>query len=338
MKYALGYSWNSEELFENFKSDKLIIDSYTLEKLYKNDHKKRVAARLFIYCIKLVIEDIIENDVEFVLPTNKRPCSIMMRTVKDEAFRNARRKHKFMDVDFLQSNFKANEISFIMHGYNRTVRYKPIYLSKSCKQRILDYTNQNKIYCGYNKKTVKDYYQAVKDAFPIFPMHDIKLILNYAWRALYLINSYGGDFLYNDNKFFFYIGYMHHDSLIHYRYYINKLRGKVRVLYNRKKEKWTGYYYFALTKDQYENYLKQKKKTGRPKKHFKFGHVVFFKIFEDCNLANYGNQYFFKISYPVDMGLNFSTENLVTDKAEFYLERPPMTLKDVINYKSEIIC
>nr|DAD58237.1 MAG TPA: hypothetical protein [Bacteriophage sp.]DAM10009.1 MAG TPA: hypothetical protein [Caudoviricetes sp.]DAO31348.1 MAG TPA: hypothetical protein [Crassvirales sp.]DAK96704.1 MAG TPA: hypothetical protein [Bacteriophage sp.]DAO19116.1 MAG TPA: hypothetical protein [Caudoviricetes sp.] len=33
------------------------------------------------------------------------------------------------------------------------------------------------------------------------------------------------------------------------------MRTKLRVMYKRKKIKWDGYYYFALTRPQYEAYL-----------------------------------------------------------------------------------
>lgn len=338
MNYSLGYSWTCDELFLNFDSNKLKIDGISVERIYGDHHRKRIAARIFRESIKLIVNDIIENDVEFILPLNgSRKASLMMYTVKDKDFRDARKKHKFMEVDFLESNFTGNQIRFIMHGYNRTTRSKPVYLNKEYKQRITDYTNKQKTYCGFNKKTIKCYYDEIKKKFPIFPMQDIQRILNYAWKALYLVNSYGGDFLTSSNEFFFYMGSMQYDSLKHYEYYKIKLRNKIRIMFCRKKIEWDGYYYFALSKTQYENYLSQKKKRGRPRKHFEYGHVVFYKIFEDCNLANSSKNYFFRIPYPIDMGLTFSNKNLVTDKAEFYLERPFLTFKDILNNKSKII-
>jgi hypothetical protein len=53
-----------------------------------------------------------------------------------------------------------------------------------------------------------------------------------------------------------YTGALTPDSLYYMRYYCKKLARKIRILYKRKKKTWDGYYYFALTTAQYEEYLK----------------------------------------------------------------------------------
>ena len=71
------------------------------------------------------------------------------------------------------------------------------------------------------------------------------------------------------------------DSLKWFDYYKRKMRTKLRVMYKRKQIKWDGYYYFALSKDQYEKYLAQTHTgKGRPKKNFLFEKVYMYKIFE----------------------------------------------------------
>ena len=118
-------------------------------------------------------------------------------------------------------------------------------------------------------KTVSDYYDVVADKFPTVPKKDIERILNFGWKSLYLHNVYGGDTLLKDdaiNKYLFYIGELTFDSLKHFHYYIKKMSVKLRVLYNRAKDKWDGYYYFGLTQNQYNNYLSQNNKRGRKRK------------------------------------------------------------------------
>jgi hypothetical protein len=78
-------------------------------------------------------------------------------------------------------------------------------------------------------------------------MSDIKRILTYSWKVLYLHNSYGGDTLIKDSTMWFYIGNLKKDPIKHFLYYINKLSIRLRVLYRKKKIPWDGYYYFALT-------------------------------------------------------------------------------------------
>jgi hypothetical protein len=108
MRYAVGYAWDLPEIFENFDSQALKIDGVSLDRFYGDRHKKQFCYKVFKECCKIVVNDIIENDVEFSLPTGSRKTFLRMRTYRDIAFRDARRNGKFMKVDFLKSNFSAN--------------------------------------------------------------------------------------------------------------------------------------------------------------------------------------------------------------------------------------
>jgi len=98
-------------------------------------------------------------------------------------------------------------------------------------------------------KTINDYYEDVRKLWPRLPEKDIRRILNYGFRSLYLHNSYGGDTFIKDKDFLCYIGYLRNDSIKHFHYYIKKLTLKIRILYKRRKIPWDGYYYFALRDD-----------------------------------------------------------------------------------------
>lgn len=335
MNYALGYAWKLDELFQNFNSAALKIDGVSLTRLYGDEHKKKLCYRVFRECIKLVVNDIIENDVEFQLPTGSRKTSLLMRTYRDRDFRKARQNKKFMEVDFLESGFIGNQIQFYMYGHRKIAKSKQVYVNKDLKEKITKYTNEGRVYYGKIKKTVKDYYEAIQALFPRIPNTDLHKILNYGWRSLYLINSYGGDILVKDGTFWFYIGSLRNNSLAHFEYYKLKLRNKLRVMYNRKKLPWDGYYYFGLSDERYANYINSKKRRGRPKKHFEFGNIILYKLWEECSIANSGLKYFFKIPYPIDMGFTFYSENLKTKEAEFILAREPLKFNDILVYNND---
>lgn len=179
-------------------------------------------------------------------------------------------------------------------------------------------------------KYIKDYYEQLYEMFPDVPKKDIQRILNYGWKSLYLHNSYGGDTIITDNDFWSYIGTLRKDSLKHYMYYIKKLTTRLRVLYKRLKIQWDGYYYFALTDNQYEEYLKQKNKKGRPKKVFKYGNQVLYKILDECKIQEYSRKYIFRIPYISDLGMSFYKENLTSDKAELIITRDTQKFKDIL--------
>lgn len=339
MNYALGYAWKLDEIFQNFKSQNLLIDGVSLQRLYGDNHKKRLCYKVFRECVKIIVNDIIDNDVEFQLPTGSRKTSLQMHTYRDEEFKKARKNGKFMEVDFIDSNFIANQLQFYMYGHRNIPKAKQVYVNKELKERITKYTNEGRVYYGKIVKTIKDYYPLIKEKFPLIPDSDLQKILNFGWKSLYLVNTYGGDVLIKDSGFWFYIGVLRNDSLGHFNYYKMKLRNKIRVMYSRKKIPWDGYYYFGLSDERYKEFVNSKKKRGRPRKHYNFGNIVLYKLWEDCSLSESNFRYFFKVPYPIDMGFTFYNENFKTKDAELFLEREPLKFQDilVINNDYELI-
>lgn len=189
------------------------------------------------------------------------------------------------------------------------------------------------------QKTIQDYYDAIKLEYPNIPEADIKRILLYGWKSLYLHNSYGGDVLINRQDFWFYCGKLMNDSIKYFEYYKRKLSTKLRVIYKRKHIEWDGYYYFALSKYQYEQYLNQKNKKGRPRKNFTFTKVKLYKIYDDCNISESGAVALFKIPFIDGTKMTMYKNEMITDKAEFLFERNPLKLQDILlsNYKFQYL-
>lgn len=127
-----------------------------------------------------------------------------------------------------------------------------------------------------------------------------------------------------------YIGSLMNNSVRWFYYYRKKMKVKLRIMYKRKKIKWDGYYYFALTKNQYDNYLAQKNSKGRPRKNFIFDKIIMYKLFDECNII-WSNAYaIFKIPSSWDRGFTFYYPKLKTAEAELVLTREPLKFKDVL--------
>ena len=180
------------------------------------------------------------------------------------------------------------------------------------------------------QKTIQDYYDKICEEYPTIPKSDIKRILQYGYKSLYLHNSYGGDVLIKRLGFWFYCGQLMNNSVKWFEYYKRKMRIKLRIMYKRKRLSWNGYYYFALSEKQYNEYLSQKNKRGRPKKKFTFSNVMLYKIYDECNISESGKVAVFKIPMPLDLGFTTYKETLTTDKAELVLVREPLKLEDIL--------
>ena len=336
MNYSLGCAFSLGEIIYNFPYKKLKITCKECAAIVNDNHRDKIVQKVFRISLKLVLEDIIENNITFWLPlTGSVKCNMHMARVTGTEFKNLRRKGKWKDVDFLKSMFSGYEIRLFMLG-NRTPRIKNVYLNKRYKNRITEKTNEGFSYGdGAIDKTIKDYYEQIYALFPTMHKVDIQKILKFCWKSLYLHNSYGGDTLIQGDDLWCYIGRLRKDSLEHFYYYIRKLTVKLRVLYRRKQIPWNGYYYFALSNSQYERYSAQIKKKGRPRKHFQFSSVYLYQILDECKINEYYKRYIFRIPYITRLKQKQFVQQLNTDKAELIITREPLKFKDILVWENE---
>lgn len=144
MNYKTGYAFNAKELFQNFNIKYIKTNSSILKEHYHTKEKKEMAVKVFLYAIYLILLDIIENNVTFVLPT-KRKSQIQMGNVSGDNFKEARKNGKFQDIDFLESNFTGHQLEFV-YWTKHSEKKKLIYVDSKLKQKITDYTNKGKKY------------------------------------------------------------------------------------------------------------------------------------------------------------------------------------------------
>lgn len=329
--YATGCAFNLDEMLMNFPYDKINLTCEDCQRINGDPHKLYLIKKIFRECFKLIINDIIDNNATFWLPlTGNKKCCIKMKRVRGEAFKNLRRGGKWSDVDFLNSYFTGYEIGFYMYGV-RSPRIKTVYLNKEYKNRITTNTNKGMQYGDSNNdKNINDYLEIVYSKFPDISQSDLKRICVFCFKSLYLCNSYGGDIHFKDNEIWCYIGFLKKDSIKHFLYYIKKLTVKLRVLYKRKKIKWDGYYYFALSQKQYDQFIGTPNKRGRPKTKFTFKNIMLYQILDECKIDNFNKQYIFKIPYLTWIKTKFLVPEVTTDKAELIIKRNPMKFKDIL--------
>ena len=188
-------------------------------------------------------------------------------------------------------------------------------------------------------KKAQDYYEKLFELYPDIPKRDIQRIMQYGLKSFFMHNNYGADVLLHSPTMWLYCGKLMTDSIEYFNYYKRKMIMKLRICHKRYNIPWDGYYYFGLGTTQCEEYLKQKNKRGRPKKYFKYGNVVLYKYFDECNLRNSGPVLIFRIALQSDFGLSVYKPNFESDKAELILERPALTFKDILasNYRYQFI-
>lgn len=147
MRYALGHAFNATDLFMNFPVEKLKMSAGLCRRLFPDGNKRDFARSIFITCIELVINDIIDNNIEFRLPVLGRTESFLyMKRIKGRQFKNAFKKGRWRNVDFIETDFSGYQIYLSMLSKKRASKEKRVYLAPTYRDRIDDNANAGKQY------------------------------------------------------------------------------------------------------------------------------------------------------------------------------------------------
>ena len=145
MNYATGHALNLDEIYMNFPLEKLKLNSKKCKEITGDVHRKELAKDVFKACIGMVIDDVIENNATFELPTGGKKSSIGMKRIEGDEFVKCRQNGKFQDVNFFKSHFSGYQMYLLLQSAG-IMREKMIYLDPKHKNRITELTNQRKNY------------------------------------------------------------------------------------------------------------------------------------------------------------------------------------------------
>ena len=146
-KYAMGHCFTGQDLFDNFPVEKLKMTKEQCVNTYSDGSKRDLAASIFMRSVEMVVDDIIDNNVDFKLPgLGRTQAYLRMKRTEGNKFKKAFKNGKWNDVDFLTSNFSGYSIVLDMESKKRTSRQKDIYLAPKDRDRITENTNLGKQY------------------------------------------------------------------------------------------------------------------------------------------------------------------------------------------------
>ena len=118
-----------------------------IHSIYSDGDKRSLSASIFAKGMQLIVEDIIENNVHFLLPTlGSNESYLYMKKTSGNDFKKAVKNGKWRDVDFLTSNFTGYQLSMSVKSTKRPEKEKSIYLGYKHKDRITELTNEGKRY------------------------------------------------------------------------------------------------------------------------------------------------------------------------------------------------
>lgn len=167
---------------------------------------------------------------------------------------------------------------------------------------------------------IEDYYDKIKERYPDLEIWEIEKILKHGFQSFFQLNANGADILIQSprNSFVMYFGKLFLNKNFIGKYYIIKWRIKLRIKYKRNNPVWDGYYYFGLTKEDYEKYFPKKK--GRYKKKITFNNILAYKIKEESFLFS-NLQYFFRIKVDQEEGFSIKLEDFSSRNIDLIAKR-----------------
>lgn len=177
---------------------------------------------------------------------------------------------------------------------------------------------------------VNDYVDVVHEQFPELTKEEVKRILSYGWKMILQYKSFGNDIQVIAPNFFFFIGRIPVSKLSTFNTYCYKLAKRIRYMFKRTKSIWDGYYYFALTENQFIDYLKQKRKKKKV-----FNKVFLYKLLEECKVQQYSHPYIFRMRDDMMKSYSRYYETIKTDKAELIIQRDPLQMQDILTSKNK---
>ena len=143
----MGHCFTGKDLFDNFPVEKLKMTKGQCISTYPDGNKRDLAASIFTRSVQMVVDDIIDNNVDFKFPGIGRTQAYMrMKRTNGNKFKRAFKNGKWNDVDFLTSNFSGYQISLDMESKKKAFKQKDIYLSPKDRDRITENTNLGKQY------------------------------------------------------------------------------------------------------------------------------------------------------------------------------------------------
>lgn len=146
MHYKTGFCFTARDLFEGWNWLQLGIKKDVYYHKYKYKSLDYFLGCIFLYFMFLVLLDIIENNVTFVLPLKgNRHAMIHVKVFDGEKFQKLYAGGKFMGIDFLSSLFKGYQLFFV-YNYKGGEREKPIYINQKMKELFYSYINNGKEY------------------------------------------------------------------------------------------------------------------------------------------------------------------------------------------------
>lgn len=145
---ALGWACNLNDIFVRFPYEKYksLITKFRTKQL-----RRQKVKQVFREGVQQILDDIIENNVTFKIQgIGYQGGELHMEAITGSDFEHAKQHGKFQNIDFLESLFTGYQLYLYVHGKRDNFLHRrkfPVYMNKFFRDKLVQYTNQGKVYC-----------------------------------------------------------------------------------------------------------------------------------------------------------------------------------------------
>lgn len=303
------------EVFCTFNTDRIKTEKSVIGEQIGGgrEYKLECAINVFKTAVKIVVDDIIDNGVQFNFPGSSRgSASMFIDTIKGESYdRFKKKKYLFRDVDPMASNFSIHRLCYLMETASGTMIKRSMRLDSGRRKRIVNKTNNGGFKLG-PIKTYKDYVDEVHSLFQYLKRGEIHAILRFGFSGVRLFISYGLDLIIRQNyteghekkkhrEFLFCIGTLPSKHKYRLKYTLRRARTRARVMWRRLMFVHDGYYYFSLSKSR----LKEIEKDLLRGKEIELKRIQLYKIYDEAIMRALNHSFLFRIKMEEDFSSRF---------------------------------
>lgn len=263
-----SYAFTSKDLFYGYNKE-ISFSKYQLRQLKYYNKKteiEEILGDIFAEFVMFIIQDIIDNNITFNLPSVGGFCDIHMKTLNKEDFIKYRQKGQYLDIDFLKSNFKVFRPT--LYRYDRRDSSKfwetDIIIDQDFQKNLTNHINNGKVYYENTPKSINDYLLEFNYNYPYINPEILKKVIVFGWRQIYFNSKFRRDvFIQSDTHYIYFGNVESFEGNKPEQYYSRQLLKRLLKLYKTKEIKWDGYYYFCLQRDEYRYYFRPTIKNGK---------------------------------------------------------------------------
>lgn len=168
-------------------------------------------------------------------------------------------------------------------------------------------------------KTIDDYVDKIHEKYNFLDKKTIRHIIRHGLLTYCSHNNHGRDIHIENDKFSMYTGSVFKDFPNNIRYVTRKRINKLRYRHCVEKPPYSGEYYFGLSEQEYQDYIKAYEPLAKKRlnescliKTCFLKKIRFFKLLKECQTHAY-YKYHFAYKLPFEEGYIIDEENIEID-------------------------